>query len=101
MNLPNLAGNNFVQSNCRCSFIFVKVTMADKNKFSPSTSGHSLSSPVLSPDDTTTENADDEDPSLENQDNVEQTLFIKMNAPPENRCVSRFKIFILYINITT
>ncbi|CAG2246074.1 RASA1 [Mytilus edulis] len=69
--------------------------MADKNKFSPSTSGHSLSSPALSPDDTTTENADDEDPSLENQDNVEQTLFIKMNAPPENRwyhgCLGRQK----------
>jgi hypothetical protein len=50
-----------------------------------STSGHNLSSPATSPDDTNTENADDEDPSLENQDNVGETLYIKMKAPPENQ----------------
>lgn len=61
--------------------------MADNNKFSASTSGHNLSSPATSPDDTNTENADDEDPSLENQDNVGETLYIKMKAPPENQCV--------------
>lgn len=61
--------------------------MADNNKISTSTSGQTFSSPATSPDDATTDNVDEEDHTLENQDNVEQTLFFKMNAPSEKRCV--------------